>query len=565
MTIHCTCNANRDKIAAEADCYRVAGTGWSPEIIRMLLKMTGSHFPPKISNGTYAINELALARMLRSSNDRTLVAKALEGVGEDYIASVGYCAACQRPLPEPRPKRETKEERLARYHQEITSVLLQHPQVAAATVSVWQDQPGYGLAIRGTKPKTAFKATLQLHDGSEEQLTMPRPSRRTNKGLPPTIYEYQSKNILWTRIKNQKYGNKPYDHDAHCFKTAKDRSAYEQEVKQQYAIVRNINPSCLEVRLLTAADVVPTAQADFIKVCSSRLRYYCEVITRAPGIPGNSPGPILNLEHVSLRNLQERTENRSALAAIHARFYRIQQRFVQPVADFEWWREKDTGDRLRRKIGFRVGAGERDVMYAQEVHKDLRQLAEGRRFFGEIVAATGYLSLVEICDQQTGQLELKWCLSKDCCKLDSDGRVLPHDLNNLYSVVTRYYGYAGTPEQIRQGRKWHFLVQRVLAYCHGSYETMQKLDTLLKQQTVAYRCDPGERGSMTEFREYGSMAICLDLFRQAAAQEGVDCVQPQPIDIDWEQLKGPNRVSQEEWFQGVCKSEVPVDQPAYAC
>jgi hypothetical protein len=564
MTQTCTCIANSSKVAAEAARYRTSGTGWNAGIIRAIMKITGSRFPPKINNGNYAINLQALAAMLRTGNDRTMVAKALEGVGEDYVASVGYCAACQRPLPKPKPPQETEEKWRERKAREITSVLLRHPHISDASVVVWRDRAGEGIAVTSNTAKTAFRATLRLKDGSETELTPARPERRPNTELPLDFLEYQHRNSLWTRIKNRAFIKEPYDHDASCFSSQKERAAYVEEVRQRYAASRNIKPCFLEVRLLTTDDVIPSALDDFVRICSSRQRYYCEVITRVPGVDG-TPGPIMDLENVSLRSLVETAGDRAVLERVRSRVIKLQKRFIQPLTDFEWRYDIDNRGKLRRKMSYRVGAGSRNTIYQQQLHQQVRQLTGGKRFFGDSQEGSGYLSLLETCDQQTGQLELKWGLTKDYCRLDSQSQPLPHNENNLYAVVRRYRSYAGTPEQVSEGREWHFQVRRVLAYCHGSYEAIQRLDTQLKQQTVQFRCDPAQRNGLTEFRQYHSKELCLQLFHAATLAVGMVCVEPPPVEVDWEQLSGPYRVTQEEWFQGLCGSELPVDQSAYAC
>jgi hypothetical protein len=262
----------------------------------------------------------------------------------------------------------------------------------------------------------------------------------------------------------------------------------------------------------------------------------------------------MQVEHVNLRELIDSPNKRSSFYEVRDRFIALQQRFIQPLRDFEWWRESDGMDRLRRRVGYIVGAGERTTMYSQEMKKPLRQLADGKRFFGTAASGERYLSLVEICDQQTGALELKWCLTIDRCCRDMDGALIPHDLNNLYAVVKRYHTEAGTPEQVRQGRKWHFQVRKVLAYCHGPSETMQSLDTLLKQQTIAHRCDPDGRGSMTEFRSLDSAELSLELFQSEATKAGLQCVTPKSIPIAWDLLLGPHRLGLDEWFSQVCQN-----------
>ncbi len=166
-TLKCTCKANTEKIREEAAKHRRPGIGWSPEIIRMIMRKTGSQFPPQILNRGHVINEYHLAAMLRSHNDRTLVAKALEGVGEQYVGSIGYCQACIKEIPPLPPPRETEEEQLKRYKQEIREILLSHPEIDAAEVSVWKDRAGEGLAIGSQWSKNAFDAELTLTNGKK--------------------------------------------------------------------------------------------------------------------------------------------------------------------------------------------------------------------------------------------------------------------------------------------------------------------------------------------------------------------------------------------------------------
>lgn len=549
----CTCRANAAKIQEEAVKYRSTRVGWSPDIISMIMRKTGSQFPSKVLDRKHVINEQQLAAMLRSHHDRTLVARALEGVGQQYAATIGFCQACIKEIPPLPPPRETEAEQLERYKQDITETLLRHPEIDAAEVSVWKDKPGQGLAVGCDKSKTAFDAELILTDGTKQMLDMVHPSRRTNKELPATIIEYQSSNILWTRIQNRRFIISEYDRDKACFRNEQERRKYEQEVRKKYAEVRNINEACLNVRLFTTQDTVEASLGDFTKICTSRPRYYCEVLTRVPSCDG-TPGSVMQVEHVNLRELIDTPNKHSYFYELRDRYISLQERFIQPLRDFEWWRESDGVDRLRRRVGYIVGAGERTTMYSQEMKKPVRQLTDGKRFFGIAASGDRYLSLVEICDQQTGALELKWCLTIDRCRKDPDGRLVPHDLNNLYAVVKRYHTEAGTPEQVRQGRKWHFQVRKVMAYCHGSFETMKSLDTLLKQQTIMYRCDPEGRGSMTEFRSADCAELSLELFQSEATKAGLTCVTPKPIPIAWDLLLGPNRLGLDEWFNQVYQS-----------
>lgn len=548
MNLTCTCIAHQQKVMEAAASLRTEGKGWTPAIVMMLLKKTGSTFPPTIRKGKHVINKHALAHMLGNRNDRTLLSKAFERVGDAAVGSVGFCKECSKPLPVEKPPRETEEQRKERYQREIKEILEEHPDIAQAVVSVWKEAAGEGLAVDSEYAKTVFDAKLTLVDGTCIDFDMLRPSRRANKEYPATIIEYQSRQALRNRIKNRRFLYTPYDHDKACFPGEKDCRAYEKEVRQKYSDIRKISPACLEVKLLTTQDLAPGNKDDFMRICSNRNRYYCEVTVRVPGNDGK-PGPIMHLEHVSLRSLTETASSKSCMNKIRSRFMQIQSRYVQPLLDFEWWRQEDGGGKLRRMTGYQVGSGGRETMYSFAMLKTPRPLSTGKRFFGEPDAGTRYLSLVEVCDQQTGNLELKWCLTTDHCLKGEDGTLVPHDQNNLYSVVRRYRSEAGTRKQLEAGKKWYFQVQRILAYCHGDNATMQQLDATLKRKTVQYQCNPAERNNMTEFRSLDGLEDCISLFKAEAANVGVDYQEPQAGEINRKMLIRPERTPLSDWFK----------------
>ena len=166
MKVTCTCIANQQKVVEAAAPLRTEGKGWTPAIVMMLLKKTGSTFPPTIRNGRHVINKHALANMLGNCNDRTLLSKAFERVGDEAVGSVGFCKGCSKPLPVTKPPRETEEQRKERQQREIKEILEDHPEIAQAAVSVWKEEAGEGLAVDCEYPKTVFDAKLTLVDGT---------------------------------------------------------------------------------------------------------------------------------------------------------------------------------------------------------------------------------------------------------------------------------------------------------------------------------------------------------------------------------------------------------------
>jgi len=485
--------------------------------------------------------------MLGNVNDRTMIGGAIQGeAGIQLVSSIGFCIACQKEI-KPKLVKVTHESIWARKQQEIQETLVRHPEISSAKVSAWEDKAGSGLAILVEHSKIVFSAELTLTDGKIIPLVTTRPSRCPVREYEGKVVEFQSPTALWKRIKNRRFIESARDYDIQGFHDEKGKTAFECLVRKRYAEIRNISEKCLQVRLLVAKDVVPEARELFGRLCADRNRYVCEVTTIVPGINGKA-GPIMNVEHITLRDLNERPNKRSCFDIMREQFIGIQKKYIQPVREFEWFMDQiDQQDKPRRKMFYRIGSGARCGGYPWLVNGPAQKPPEGLRYFNELSGEQGFLSLVEIYDQQNGQTELKWCLTQDHCFQDSMGNQLPGEYNNLYSLVIRYRCDVGTPEQVRRGGKRYYQVRKVLAYCHGDYQLIQAMDTFVKQGTIDQQCSPVERDNKTEYRHYTAKETCIEMLIAVALERKMCMIQPEPGTIAWDLMLGTDHLTVSEW------------------
>jgi hypothetical protein len=158
-----------------------------------------------------------------------------------------------------------------------------------------------------------------------------------------------------------------------------------------------------------------------------------------------------------------------------------------------------------------------------------------------------YLSLVEIYDQNTGNAELKWCLTKQYICLDDDNLPLSGDFSALLSIITRYKNEAGTPDRVKNGTKHHFQVRRVLAYVLGDPKIIRQIDARAKLLSAKHISAFIERPGKTEFRLFSSKDECLNLFAMVAEQCGVSISRPVFDTIAWDYLIGAGSMSPQDW------------------
>lgn len=163
-------------------------------------------------------------------------------------------------------------------------------------------------------------------------------------------------------------------------------------------------------------------------------------------------------------------------------------------------------------------------------------------------SAPKYLSLVEVLDQQSGEVELKWCLTQHRICLDNDNLPVPADYGALYSLIIRYKDESGTPEKVRKGKKHHFQVRKLLAYVLGSPKIIRQLDAAAKSLTISYKSSELERTGKTEFRLYSSMDACLNTLHMLAEQNGLRMIKPEFNSIAWDFLIGASCMSPRDWI-----------------
>lgn len=158
-----------------------------------------------------------------------------------------------------------------------------------------------------------------------------------------------------------------------------------------------------------------------------------------------------------------------------------------------------------------------------------------------------YLSLVEVYDQHSGNVDLKWCLSKKQKCLDDNNLPLPDDFGVLLALIIRYKDQSGTPDKVKHAKKRHFQVRKVLAYVVGESQIIRRLDTKAKKLTEEFQSDILERAGKTEFRLYSAKYDCLKIFKILADHNGLKMVEPAHQTIAWDYLIGPGSISPRDW------------------
>lgn len=161
-----------------------------------------------------------------------------------------------------------------------------------------------------------------------------------------------------------------------------------------------------------------------------------------------------------------------------------------------------------------------------------------------------YLSLVEVYDQHSGNVELKWCLSKKQTCLDEHNVPIHDDFGVLLALIIRYKDLSGTPDKVKHGKKRHFQVRKVLAYLVGESQVIRRLDSKAKKLTEEFQSDLFERPGKTEFRLYSAKYDCLKIFQMLAYQNGLTMVEPVFNTIVWDFLIGPGSMSPRDWVLG---------------
>ncbi|MDD2943910.1 MAG: hypothetical protein PHC51_13200 [bacterium] len=158
-----------------------------------------------------------------------------------------------------------------------------------------------------------------------------------------------------------------------------------------------------------------------------------------------------------------------------------------------------------------------------------------------------YLSLVEVYDQHSGNVELKWCLTKTHLCLDDDNHPIPGDFGALLSLIIRYKDQSGTPERVKTGGKRHYQVRRVLAYVLGESKIVRYIDARAKNLTATHTSGHLDRPGKTEFRLHSAMDECLNVLTTLACQNGLSIVKPEFGTIAWDFLIGTGSMSPRDW------------------
>jgi hypothetical protein len=161
--------------------------------------------------------------------------------------------------------------------------------------------------------------------------------------------------------------------------------------------------------------------------------------------------------------------------------------------------------------------------------------------------AMQYLSLVEIYDQHSGDVELKWCLSKRQICLDSEKQPIPDEFGAILSLITRYKDVVATPEKVKNSKIRHFQVRKVLAYVLGEPKMIRRTDAMAKKLTVAFRSGQYERPGKTEFRRQSAKDECLLVLEKLAEQNSLSMVIPEVNTIAWDYLIGTGSMSPRDW------------------
>ena len=174
-----------------------------------------------------------------------------------------------------------------------------------------------------------------------------------------------------------------------------------------------------------------------------------------------------------------------------------------------------------------------------------------------------YLSLVEVYDQHSGNVELKWCLTKHHVCLDDDNRPIPGDFGALLSLIIRYQNEAGTPDRVKSGGKRHFQVRRLLAYVLGDPQLIRHIDSKSKYLTAAHISGNIDRPGKTEFRLYSSKDECLAILNMLSEQNGLTMIKPKFDTIAWDFLIGKGSISPRDWVLNKLKTSMPTDMSGW--
>jgi hypothetical protein len=175
-----------------------------------------------------------------------------------------------------------------------------------------------------------------------------------------------------------------------------------------------------------------------------------------------------------------------------------------------------------------------------------------------------YLSLVEVYDQSSGNVELKWCLTKHHVCLDDANLLIPDDFGALLSLIIRYREESGTPDRVKNSGKRHFQVRRVLAYVLGTPKAIRQIDARAKYLTSTHISGHIDRPGKTEFRLYSAKEECLAVFKMLAEQNGQTMVKPKFDTIAWDFLIGKGSFSPRDWVLNKLKSSRSIDVPGWA-
>lgn len=167
-----------------------------------------------------------------------------------------------------------------------------------------------------------------------------------------------------------------------------------------------------------------------------------------------------------------------------------------------------------------------------------------------------YLSLVEVYDQHSGNVELKWCLTRTHLCHDDDNHPIPGDFGALLSLNIRYKDESGTPERVKNGGKRHYQVRRILAYVLGDPKIVRHIDARAKNLTATHTSGHIDRPGKTEFRLYSAKVECLNVLTMLAGQNGLSVAKPEYGTIAWDFLIGPGSTSPRDWVLGKLKESL---------
>lgn len=455
-----------------------------------------------------------------------------------------------RPEPVPLECHDLSKSSRIKKASDIKHTFERHPDIVSAEVHVFLHKAGHGLAKNVAYHKYVFTARLTLANGKRRPFVTSRPKRSPDSTSNGTINEFQSTSALWNRIKNRYFLEE--HRDIEPFLKESEKRRFEREVKILYSKSRNVSPKCLSVRLLTIDESTAESRRDFASRCVDRNRYYCEVSVRLPGTNG-SPGPLIQVDHVSLRDLKKTHRKIGCFEHIRDLFIRIQSRYIQPIREFNIYSVTGRDGHSRKKLTYRVCDGEPHTEYTFAINNPSSNPPCGKRFFGRVNERDRFLSLAVGTNQCTGKLELKWCMTQDHKLRDKKGEELDIKHNNLYSLIRRYKDEARTPERVR-GNTFSFKVCEVLCFVHGPFDVIQELDTIVKRATKCYGCSPRHRKGKTEYRRFDSKERCIGILSSTAKRMGLAVVFQRHASIPMDRFIGNRPESPEDWILKAVRS-----------